>query len=321
MARGPEYAADDAAADDRAGLSGLGRAGRLGMCDCAPEAPLPVTDWACGDVICERCGVVVEGHILDETPEWRNHEHGGPDKSRVGAPVSVLDATSRAFTACQGTYLALAGGRRVCASASRMDPGEAALLEGLRLVEQLVAGMGLLSTCAVAVTAKELFSDINASKPVRSDCRRAMAAAAVYYAFKLEGSGREMRLVCQVCHVSMKALNAATSEFKDQLRDKAYYSRLFAPLQAGKLIDLFLDRLRLAPEERKRVWRAASQLDEQLVDLLDCGRKPRTICSGLLYLACLAEKSRVGKPDIAGACGVCQQTLDKVVAHIRELLA
>jgi transcription initiation factor TFIIB len=305
------------------------------MCDCCPDAadacPDVVTDWASGDVVCRRCGVVVEGHILDESPEWHNREHDAFDKSRVGqaARPHGPQALNRL-----GTYLAMAPAsasgsaapaaparvKRLAAAACREDPRDVALAEGLRLVERLVGDMGLSTSGVVATTAKDLFADLSEARAVRSDCRRALAAAAVYYAFKLQRADRELRQVSQVCDVGGKALNAAVSEYKEALRDKPYYPRLFAPLQAGRLIDVFLDRLRLQPPERKRVWRAATQLDEQLVHAMDCGRKPRTICSGLLYLATRQEAGHVTKKSVAEACSVCQQTLDKVVAQIKACL-
>lgn len=298
---------------------GSGGGGGGGGCDCA-DGPTPVTDWSCGDVVCSACGVVVEGHILDESPEWRNHgdEHGREDRSRVGA----ADPRGRL-----GTYLATSdGSKRLCRGlAGREDPKEVALTEGLRTIDQFVGFLRLSTTSAISTTAKELFSDLHWAKGVRSDNRRAAAAAAVYYGCKLENSGRELRLVSAVCQVDPRALNAATSEYKAELVSKAYYPRLFATLQAGKLIDVFLDRLvaggGLRAEQRKGVWRAAHQLDEVLVDTMDCGRKPRTICSGILFVAAQQEGVAVGKKEVTEACCVCQQTLDKVVAQIRAALA
>lgn len=291
------------------------------MCDCA-EAPQCVTDWASGDVVCCQCGVVVEGHILDESPEWRNHatDDHAPDRSRVG----MADARGR----LAGTYLDTGGGarrRRGCgglarAMASAQDPREQALREGLDLVGRLAVDLGLTSTSTIAAAARELFEDLHEARGVRADNRRAAAAAALYFACKMERAGRELRLISAVCQVEPRALNSATNEYKEHLHAKAYYPRLFETFQAGALISIFLDRLRLPSDQRRRMWRAAHQLDEALVDCMDCGRKPRTICSGILFLAAQREHVPVSKRDITQACAVCQQTLDKVVTQIRGVL-
>lgn len=288
------------------------------MCDCPSVDPAAlVTDWASGDVVCCRCGVVLEGHILDESPEWRNHDpstaRGGGDKSRAGGGLDRHGAPT-------GTYLEVPHKRRRCATAQdRRDPRDAALDEGARLVEAFVTAFGLSATSTVAATAKELFEDVHAARAMRSDTRHAMAAAAVYFGCKMEQAGRELRQVAAVCGVGVKALNAATAEYKDALAGKAYYPALLATLPPGTLIDIFLDRLRLPPDQRKRVWRAAQALDRSVQSLVDCGKKPRTICSGILFLALQQEGiATVTKKHITEACSVCQQTLDKVVAHIRQ---
>lgn len=281
------------------------------MCDCGdvPTGPL-VTDWASGDVVCSACGVVVEAHLLDDGPEWHNHG-GDADRSRVGP----ADPRGRL-----GTVL----DRRVVGRGVVGRDDEQSLTDGLRVVDELLGCLRLSTTCAVAVTAKELFGDLHEAKGVRSDARRAAAAAAVYYGCKLENVGRELRHVAATCGVDQRALNSATNEYKAELAARPYYHRLFAALQAGRLIDAYLDALvacgGVPAAQRRRVWRAAHQLDEALLDAMDCGRKPRTICSGILYVAARQEGVDCGKKHVVEACRVCQQTLDKVVAQIRAAL-
>ncbi len=49
-----------------------------------------VTDWAQGDRVCTSCGVVAEGHLMDDRPEWKDFNDaediikGLPSKSRSG---------------------------------------------------------------------------------------------------------------------------------------------------------------------------------------------------------------------------------------------
>lgn len=268
-------------------------------CDCV-DGPTPVTDWGRGDVVCCACGVVVEGHILDDC-----HVTFDDDDSNVKRRAAEAPELSRAAKRAK----------------TLRDSREASLADGLRVVDDFVACMRQPVTGGIAHVARELFADLHQHKPVRSDFRRAAAAAALYYAFKLERAGRELKLVARVCGVDVRALNAATSEYKAALKHKPYYPRLFCTLQAGQLIDVFLDRLRLPAEQRRRAWRSAHQMDEALIETMDCGRKPRTISCGILYLAMRAENIDVGKKAVAEACDVCQQTLDKVANQIRQLLA
>lgn len=281
------------------------------MCDCALGSSL-VTDWASGDVVCQGCGVVVEGHILDEAPEWTTREHEA-DRSRVGAPNAVL-----------GTFLDAGG--HLCKKRKFRDtrtPREISLKEGRDAVDACVSSLCLAIGGTVGRAARELFELHFDKKGVRSDTRPVLAAAAVYLACKLENVGRELRLVAGACQVDLRALNAATTDLKDSLVDHPQYPKLAAGLSAEKLIDIYLDRLRLPADQRKRVWREAVRLEEDLRarGVMDSGRKPRTLCCGILHVALRrAGCCEVPKKELAKACAVCQQTLDKVAAHIATFL-
>lgn len=287
------------------------------MCECGVSDSL-VTDWASGDVVCTACGVVAEGHILDEAPEWNNHrgqDNGGgaQDRSRVGGPC----VRGR----LEGTFLDMGGhGAKKRRRAPRPEPREMALRDGLCCVDRFVSSFRLSTSSAIAMTAKELFEDAHEVRPARSDTRHAVAAAAVYFACKMENTGRELRQVAEVCQVDPHALNAATDDLKQLLRGRPYHARMYSTLEAGRLLDIFLDRLRLDHGARKRVWRAAQAIDGKLRGGMDCGRKPRTICSGILFVALQDEAVSISKKDFTAACSVCQQTLDKVVEQIRAVL-
>lgn len=257
--------------------------------------------------MCRACGVVLESHILDEGPEWRYDT--AKDRSRVGEPGAALG------TFVEASHIP----KRRRGMAFAQDPRQVSLEEGMRVVEHHVTCLRLSTTGVVCGRAKELFSDVNAVKPVRADTRRAMAAAALYFACKLENAGREVWVIATACDVPMRALNSAISECKEHLHEREYYPRLFDPLQAGTLIDVNIDRLGLEREERRKLWREAHQLDELCVRRVDCGRKPRTICSGILWLAVERTGVAVTKRQVSDSCRVCQQTLDKVVNQMRNL--
>lgn len=276
------------------------------MCDCYGAGHGTwVTDWAQGDVVCTRCGVVVEGHIIDESPEW-THRAGEADKSRVGMASTDL-----------GTYIDTK--RRKLRDAS-WTPKERARREGLDLVNSFLALMSLSTSGGIAATAREIFVDFDDAKGVRSDTRRHAAAAAVYFACKMENAGRELRLVASVCDIDQKQFNAVTAEFKDALKYKPYHDLMHQALHPSKLLDVFLDRLRLPTADRKRVWKCATQLTNDLQGLMDCGRKPRTLCAGIVWTSLQRQGIDVPKKTVSEACAVCQQTLDKVAALITDTL-
>lgn len=130
-----------------------------------------------------------------------------------------------------------------------------------------------------------------------------------------------MKAVAAACGVPLKTLHHATDVFKDVLQGKVYYERLFTSVRAGNLINSYTDRLAASSVDvRKAVKRGAHRLDEALSGLLDTGRKPATVCAGLLFHGARIERVSLSKKALVDACGVCQQTLDRMVSEIWEAL-
>lgn len=290
------------------------------MCDCSPEAPDPVLD--CGSEICRRCGVVLQSSMLDESPEWHGiHDANGNERSRVGAPPDPFG-----HLADRPTFLSAPAGRslgvskRVLGSAN--EDGTRLLREGLHVLEQLAIGMAFAKESLAIVRARELFGDFHALKTVRSDMRSACAAAAIYYGARIEKAARELKFISAMTGVAPRALSKAVESYKDILVDRPYYRDLFTTLNPDSLVNMYADRLcGLDAEQRKAVKRTAHRLSEALSGKLDTGRKPATICSGLLFVALQTEGVSVPKKAVLDACSVCQQTLDRVVSEITEVLA
>lgn len=258
--------------------------------------------------MCVQCGVVVESLVFDSSPEWRSHDTN--DRSRAGAAEDLL---------LPGVMQATAFGCKTQWRCVGRDP-LTTLRESFLVIEGFLRLLGLSSDSGSAAWAKELFRDMHDLKPVRGDSKTSYAAAAVYFGCKLAGGARELRHVASLCGVDICLLNDAVAAFKDRLAGKAYHPRLFEAVQAGTLINMYADRLGLGQGELRRIKRAAHVLDEELMEVLDCGRAPRTICSGVLWLAASKENVRVSKRAVMAACGVCQQTIDKVTTQIQSTL-
>ena len=271
------------------------------MCDCEhyDEASL-VTDYSSGDVVCVQCGVVVEGHVLDTGPEWRAHDAAG----RCRAEVSAAPART--------VY-----DKRVPAWAL---PARDPLADAYAIIDQCLCAIGMTTSSNVAAWAKELYRDMSTIRAVRGEAKGVHALAAVYFGCKLAGVPRELRHLAAVCNVDGAHLNDAVAAFKDRLEGKPYHARLFEAVQAGTLINMYADRLQLDSAALRQIKRAAHMLDEQLLDTLDCSRAPRTICSGVMWLAAQREGVPVSKRAVAAACGVCMQSVDKMAAELQQLV-
>jgi transcription initiation factor TFIIIB Brf1 subunit/transcription initiation factor TFIIB len=265
------------------------------MCDCG--ALDLVTDHATGDTVCVQCGVVVEAHemVHYDIAELAAAPPRQPDRKRP--------RVSRATTA-DDAHLAVE---------RDVEDKIRACMNNLRI-----------SSTAVLHRAKELFNDVNEAKPVRGDdARLCFVAAAVYFACKMCGeAARELRLVAACGGVDAAALNAAVAAYKDRLEARPYYAKLFDAVSANRLINMYTDRLRVDDDVLRRIKRDAHALHTKLDGLLDCSRAPRTICGALTWLAVAQNRERargVSKKDVAAACDVCIQSIDKCLTDIFDI--
>lgn len=280
------------------------------MCDC--EAPDPVLDYAGGAEVCRGCGVVLDGVVFAEGREWWGDDaaRAGPAPDPFAAPPATRLDNPRGVSK-----------RVLAAAAADGNGGERLLREGFRVIDGFARHMAVAANHAVVVRAKELFRDLHAVKPVRGDAREPAAAAALYYGFKMESAPRELKELAGRCGVHARGLHAAVDAYKEHLPCKDYHAGLFATVAAGNLINAYGDRLPVSDADRKAVKRAAHRLDERLRGRLDSGRRPATVVSGLLFAALRETGVAVPKKALLAACGVCQQTLDRMAAEIAELVA
>ena len=56
--------------------------------NCGPRGQ-PVLDWAQGDCVCERCGLVLASSLIDETGEIAEIGEIPLERTRRGAPATV----------------------------------------------------------------------------------------------------------------------------------------------------------------------------------------------------------------------------------------
>lgn len=281
-----------------------------GRCDCFYDGldPAVVMDYASATEICTRCGVVVESHMFDDGREYAEESRAGP------APQPFLGHGGGTFFGSgpvRGVSLRVLG-------ASTDFP--ARLAEGFAAVEQHALALSFATDSRAVLAAKELYRDMYDKNAIKGD-KGLYAAAAMYLGAKMEEASRELKLVAAAAGFAQKQMHGAVDAFKDALADKPYHDRLFVGVCASNLINAYGDRLRTTDESRKAVKRGAHRLDAALKGLLDTGRKPSTVCAGLMFIAARAEGVNLPKRTLVDACGVCQQTLDRMVMEMSEVMA
>lgn len=60
-------------------------------------------DWSAGDKVCTGCGLVLEAHLIDDRPEWRNFSDTAEDKSRCGPGLASHEDLTSSWNDCGET--------------------------------------------------------------------------------------------------------------------------------------------------------------------------------------------------------------------------
>lgn len=264
-----------------------------------------VTDMASGDVVCRACGVVVEGHIIDDRLEFYSEAVG----ARAGAAESWL------LPAAPIVVANVPNRRRVL---SNVDP-YAVVRELFAVVEFMGRGF----STDVQDTAKLLCRDLSAERTVRCDARPLHAACALYLATKMHGNGigrskREIATEFRAYGVTERGLTATAKLFKDVLHDQPYSRQLMSGLGASDLINRCVDRLDVDSCTRRAVKKRAHELTHKIPEREVEGKTPCSVCSGVV--ACVLQELdvKLSKRQLVESCRVSAATLDKMTRAVTE---
>lgn len=273
------------------------------MCfDCGEQDDFD-TDFRSGDIICRRCGVVVEGHIIDDRLErYEDVPRVDPSDAAPLLPEQhvFLDTTNipKRFMATQDPY--------------------AAVREGFKIIDSIG---GPLFSPNVMVSAKQLYRDLREHvKYVPSHSSKTFGAAALYFGCKMEGVCRSEKEIATICQVSKNQLTTACKAYKDHLRARPYAKQLFVGLKSKDLINRAVERLVLNAMDVVKVKKMAHEVDEKVTNHETlAGKTPGGICGGVILVSLRRCNIEISKGDVSRACNVATGTLDRMFDFITKL--
>jgi transcription initiation factor TFIIB len=280
-----------------------------------------IEDWRCGDYVCGDCGLVAQGGIIDESPEWINNAEDGIDRSRVGAPNSTLFTDALMSTTIgKNSKMWLMVKIHEQSSMSYKDRSLLRVYQDIQKVGEDT--MHLPGT--VLDSAKELYKDIKEAKITRGENHKALVAACVYYACKSNQCKREKYEVSDAFAVDRSAFTQACKTFLDLVRDKPYYEKLFEAKSSERgIIYRTLSALPIADD--RTVWKFVSRV-ETAYDrvrtrgdgLLD-SKTPHSIICALAFLCAKEVDLQFHRNQIKDCCKVSSVTLNKTIALVEEI--
>lgn len=277
-----------------------------------------VIDYSTGTTICTGCGCVRDQNMIDDSPEWINGEEG-EDKSRVGAPVDPLLNVRSTFLGVKHYHDRSFKRINRYHQQMAMDYNQRAMYHTYKEMTR-VAETILRMPDNVIFQAKEFYKDVKDARLSRGMVHKALIAACVYYACKVqkqEGLSRSKTDVGRAYDIPEKAMSAACKLFKEITADKPYHKDLFETMAATDLIHKVVSRFGFDRDMRIQVTRNVRSLDDRIKSsgIMD-GKSPNSVLSAILYVVFQKLAMDVPKKDIVEKCEVSLVTLNKMIAAL-----
>ncbi len=262
-----------------------------------------------GELVCSRCGFVVEEGLIDPGPDWRNEE--GIDRARAGPPNTVQladggiggtfrpgrrDASGRPLSASEAAQF----GRLSRTNRwSRYSNLERALAPALALMTALTSRMGLPRSFrdrAAVILRKAVRAGLTRGRSLD-----VIVAGAVLWATRELGAPRGIHEVAREGGVTIHRLAAVTKLMARTLGLQAH------PARAQDFIPRFASELELPSPVAER----ALSIIAGAPWLTTNTSSPQGVAAGALYLAAEQAGVRITQSRVARISGASEVTLRK----------
>lgn len=279
-------------------------------CMCGKGQQL-VTDLESGEIACSKCGLVSSDRVQDIRAEWRAFDSESNDRSRVGAPSSLVYHDMGLAT--------LIGNENRDSSGRQLDPSMNASIQRLRRWDfrsqahssthrslmhafselgRLKDKLGLSD--AIMEKTAYLYRKAQEKNLVRGRSISSILAAAIYAACRELGASRTLKDIAKAADVKRKAISRSYRILVSELDIKV---PLVDPM---KCIAKIANGAKLT-EKTKRM--AMDTMNYVVGKEISAGKLPMGLAATVLYMSCLANGEIRTQKDIAEIAGVTEVTI------------
>ncbi len=272
-----------------------------------------------GELVCAKCGTVIEEGIIDRTQDWRAFDHDQQSRrSRTGAPLTskrhdkgLTTEIGKGVTELfkvpvkkRGQFFRLRKWQK-----RLMTSKDRNLSFALGELERLVSFLGLPKT--LHEEAAELYEKALTKGLVRGRSIESIIAAIVYALAREYKSPRTLAEISQASGISKRELG----------RTYRYISRKLGirilPATAESYIPRFSSMLKL---KDKTEVRAIKILKEAMKKDVISGKGPCGCAAAAIYIASVLEGERKTQREIADTVGVTEVTIRNRYKEIAQAL-
>jgi transcription initiation factor TFIIB len=253
-----------------------------------------------GENICERCGLVIEHHILDTERDERRAftSEEKAKRERTGSPISVLLPDLGLSTIIDPKAKMSQRMKRVIKWNSRMTWNKRNLLIATTEIKRIGSNLNL--PLRVKELSAKIYRRAFALKLLRGRSIKAMVAASLYYSCRTERIPRTLqelveettsdpREIRRCYRILIRELDLKVPAMDPSMIVPRYISDLNLSLEVEKLTNEILNRF----QKRMSV----------------SGKDPKGLVAAAIYLACQKLNEGISQSKIAKTIGVTEVTL------------
>lgn len=281
-----------------------------------------------GSYVCKDCGVILS-QIYDEHESLYTQGECDLNNSRLGPPIDPLLSNSSLSTTIQYNWKF----RRLkqIHDRSAMTYTERSLYHAFTFIEKVMRERLNLGK-AVVDTAKSMYKDMKEKRISRGHIHKALTAACVYFACKVQNTKLTKQEVSEAFEVSPSKLNKACKIFRDLTKDKPYFPLIFESINISEIAVRMVNKLDWQNNvEKWNVIKVIRALDN-LLEAYGCldNKHINSILAAMIYMAASeldadvqqfnGKSAKVTKNMICTVYDVTLITLNKTLRDIQNAI-
>ncbi|QSX01064.1 transcription initiation factor IIB [Haloterrigena alkaliphila] len=265
-----------------------------------------------GELVCDQCGLIVEGTNIDHGPEWRAFNHSErQNKSRVGAPTTQTmhdkglttsidwknqDAYGRSISSDKRNQM-----RRLRKWQERIrtkDAGERNLQFALSETDRMASSLGIprsVREVACVMYRRALDEDL-----IRGRSIEGVATSTLYAACRMEGIPRSLEEVAAVSRVERKEIGRTYRYVAQELGLE------MEPVDPKQYVPRFCSELDLSEEVEVKANEIITTTTEK--GLLS-GKSPTGYAAAAIYAASLLCNEKKTQREVSDVAQVTEVTI------------
>ncbi len=280
-------------------------------------------DYERGELICEKCGLVLDDKFIDQGPEWRAFDmEQGEKRARTGAPMTYTihdkglsteigwknkDSYGKSIPTRNRAqlYRLRKWQRRIRVS----NATERNLAFALSELDRMASAMGLPRN--VRETAAVIYRKAVDKNLIRGRSIEGVVAASLYGACRQCKVPRTLDEVANASRVGRKEIGRTYRFMTRELKLK------LMPTKPQDYVSRFCSELKLSGEVTTRAMEILKEATEKE---LTSGRGPTGVAAAAIYIASIQCNQRRTQRDVADVAGVTEVTIRNRYKELTEKL-